>query len=806
MAGQTPLRATLEPATDIERAFEADFPWRVAGSRPSFSVVFDDLSSIEGWFRLRLDFSSDDPRRTAPILRTMHPIGGTSRALQIGGAGAGAGHGGKIDAGAGHGGKVDKVFHILHGTTSIAIDIPLTANGFLIDNVTLTPISQIEAAARMTAKIAGSLRSEPEARSTLVSRTLGTAKRGGVGALRDQLVADYEGLQRRQAGPLTISYDAWVKWHDTLDESDEKAVSDLVARFDDPPVISVVMPTYNTELKWLRRAIDSVREQWYPHWELCIADDASTDPAVAALLAEYQELDSRIRVEIRPANGHISAASNTALDIATGDYVALLDHDDELRPHALALVANAIVHNRDLDIVYSDEDKISTSGKRSDPHFKPRFNYDLLLGQNYLSHLTVIRRSIIDAAGGFRLGFEGSQDYDLFLRCVENTSTDRIHHLPFVLYHWRAIAGSTAASTDAKDYTEQAAVKALTEHLERVGSTASAEVGPAPTAYRLRWPLPQPAPLVSIIIPTRNGADLVRQCIDSLDASSYPSTEIILVDNQSDDPAALAYFAELATAGRVTLVPFDAPFNYSAINNAGVEAASGDVLCLLNNDIEVITADWLEEMVSQALRPGVGAVGAKLYYPDDTIQHAGVVLGLGGVAGHGHKRSPRSDFGFFSRLVLVHEVGAATAACLVIPRDVWNIVGGLDEGHLAVAFNDIDLCLRIRAAGYRVLVTPFAELYHHESVSRGGEDTPEKQARFHREVTYMLDTWEHELLSDPAYSPNLSLEVESFAPARVPRVAYAWRPGGDSLRPGSLPTIPGITRLPVTDSDLPRDS
>ncbi len=804
MAKPAPPRVRLVSGTDVEEispgATDAagsvvGYPWRVAGSRPSFRVEIENLKTVEGWFRLRLNFDSDDPRRTAPILRTMHPIGGTSRALQIGGATHGSGSG-----------TIDKVFHLLRGTTAMSIDVPLTANGFRLDTISLTPISQVEAAARMTAKIAGSLRSEPEARSTLLTRTANTVKRGGMGALREQLVADYEGLQRRQAGPLTISYDAWVKWHDTLDAADEAAGRELVASMakslPDPtatlPTISVVMPTYNTDPRLLRKAIESVRDQWYPHWQLCIADDASTDAAVAEVLADYHN-DHRIKVALRPENGHISAASNTALELATGDFVALLDHDDELRPHALALVAHAITtqagEGTDLDIVYSDEDKISVDGKRSDPHFKPPFNYDLLLGQNYLSHLTVLRRSLVESVGGFRLGFEGSQDYDLFLRCIEQTSADRIRHVPFVLYHWRAIAGSTAASTGAKDYTEQAAINALTEHLERSGTPARVEVGPAPTAYRIHWPVPQPAPLISIIIPTRNGLELVRQCIESLQQSTYPAVEIIVIDNQSDDPNALAYFDELATTGRATVLTYDAPFNYSAINNVGVAASHGELICLLNNDIEVISPNWLEEMVGQALRPGVGAVGAKLYYPDDTIQHAGVVLGLGGVAGHGHKRSGRADYGYFSRLVLTHEVGAATAACLVVKRDVWDAVGGLDEQHLAVAFNDIDLCLRIRAAGYRVVVTPFAELYHHESVSRGGEDTLEKQERFRGEVRHMLDTWEHELLRDPAYSPNLSLEVESFAPARVPRVAYAWRPGGDSLRPGSLPTIPGITDI-----------
>ncbi len=786
------LVVRLLPHTDVEEHPGHQYQWRVTGSRPSFRIAVDNLAATEGWFRLRMPFVSDDPRRTAPVLRNLHPIGGTSRALQVGG-----------------GGVIDKVLHVLAGTTDLFVDIPLTANGFDLETPTIVPVRQVEAAARMAAKIVGSLRNEPAARSTLLERTLNAARRGGRGALREQLVADYEGLQRRQAGPLTISYESWVKWHDTLDDADRDAVMAAVEQLNahaSPPLISIVVPTYNTSEKWLRAAIESVVEQWYPHWELCLADDASTDPTVARILHEYAATDRRIKVTVRATNGHISAASNSALELATGAFVALLDHDDELRPHALYLVADAIATNPSLDIVYSDEDKLTSRGARVDQHFKPGFNYDLLLGQNYLSHLTVLRTSVVREAGGFRLGFEGSQDYDLFLRCVERTDPSNIHHLPFVLYHWRAIAGSTAASTDAKDYTEDAAQRAIAEHLERMGTPAVVEVGPAPTTYRQRWPLPSSPPLVSIVIPTRNGLELVRQCIDSIETTTtYRTYEIVLVDNQSDDQAALRYFASLESEGRIRLVHFDAPFNYSAINNAGVEACSGEIICLLNNDIEVISADWLDEMVSQLLRPGVGAVGAKLLYPDETIQHAGVVLGLGGVAGHGHKRFHRNDFGYFSRLKLVHEVGAVTAACLVLKRSTWDGVGGLDAEHLGVAFNDIDLCLRIRNAGERVLFTPFAELYHHESISRGGEDTAEKQARFKAEITYMLDTWADELLKDPAYSPNLSLEVESFAPARVPRVSYAWRPGGGSLRPGSLPTIPGIDRSEEPTTTLDND-
>lgn len=779
-----PVSLTPRVLHDVSAGQHERYHWQVSGSRPTFALDLaspDPLETIEGWHRLRGNYQADDPRRTAPVLRTLHPIGATSRALQV--------QDGTT--------SIDKIFHILRGTTGIELNIPVTTNGFDLDQLTLTPIGQAEAAARMATRVVGGLREEPEARATLLSRTVQAARKGGTGALRELLVADYEGFQHRQSGPLTIDYESWVKWHDTLGDDDRHAVEAAVAQLVDPPTISLLMPTYNTDERWLRKAIESVQAQWYPHWQLCIADDASPEPHVRRILDDYAAADERISVVLREHNGHISAASNSALELATGTYVGLIDHDDELRPHALYLMAQAILDaaaaGTPADLVYSDEDKIDHDGNRTDPHFKPPFNHDLLLAQNYISHFTVLRSDLVREVGGFREGFEGSQDYDLFLRCVAESDADRIVHVPFVTYHWRAIAGSTASSTNAKDYTEDAALAALADHV----AAATVEVAKAPTTYRVRWPDPEPAPLVSIVIPTRDGADLVGQCIDSLtdpSRTAYRNIEIIVVDNQSAAPDALALFAELESSGRARVVSYDDEFNYSAINNFGVAESAGELVCLLNNDIEAINPDWLGEMVRQVTRPGVGAVGAKLLYPDDTIQHAGVVLGLGGVAGHGHKRFDANAFGYFSRLGLVHEVGAVTAAALLTTREVWDHVGGLDAENLAVAFNDIDLCLRIRAAGYNVIFTPYAELYHYESVSRGGEDTPEKQQRFAAEVHHMLDTWEHELLADPAYSPNLSLEVESFAPARVPRAAYAWRPGGGSLRPGSLPTIPGIDR------------
>ena len=541
------------------------------------------------------------------------------------------------------------------------------------------------------------------------------------------------------------------------------------------PLISVLLPVYNTPEQWLVKAIESVRDQLYPHWELCIADDASREPQVRRVLEDYALRDNRIKVTFRETNGHISASSNSALDLATGEFAALLDHDDELAPRALADVVLALARQPDLEFLYSDEDKIDELGRRYDPYFKPDWNPDLLLGQNYTCHLSVFRTARLRAIGGFRTGFEGSQDWDLTLRFITGLAAARIHHIPRVLYHWRAIPGSTALVIDQKsDYPFIAAKKALADHLAR--TQVAAELAPVQGHHwRIRRTLPSPAPKVSIIIPTKNAVDLLRLCVASILAkTTYPDFEIIVVNNRSDDDATLAYFQELPALG-VRVLDYDAPFNFSALNNFAVRAAQGTVLAFLNNDLEVITGDWLDEMTTQALRPEIGAVGAMLYYPDDTVQHAGVVLGLtgpagrDGVAGHAFKSAPRGAEGQRNRLRLAQNYSAVTAACLVIRKDTFEAVGGFNEADLSVAFNDIDFCLRVQAAGYRNLWTPFAELYHHESANRGAEDTPEKLARFLREAAYMRREWGRLLDRDPAYNPNLTLRQEDFSLAFPPR-------------------------------------
>jgi GT2 family glycosyltransferase len=536
-----------------------------------------------------------------------------------------------------------------------------------------------------------------------------------------------------------------------------------------------------------------VTAQAYPRWELCIADDASTEPHVRPLLERYAATDPRIKVVFRQENGHISAASNSALALATGEWIALLDHDDELAPHALYEVAAVLNASPELDLVYSDEDKIDLDGHRHNPYCKPDFLPDLFTGQNYISHLTVYRAALVRELGGFRMGYEGSQDWDLALRYIERTKPERIRHIPKVLYHWRAVAGSTAFRPGEKTYYVEAARKALREHFARCGEPVEI-LQVAGGHWRVKHLLPSPAPLVSLIVPTRNRLHLLQRCIDSiLEKTTYPAYEIILVDNGSDDPGTLAYFQALEsrTAPALQGVPpekavvrvlrDDSPFNYSVLNNLAVRHARGTIVGLLNNDLEVINGDWLDEMASQAVRPGIGCVGAMLYYPNNTIQHAGVVLGVGGVAAHAFRDLERGSEGRFNRARLVQNYSAVTAACLVIRKAVYEQVGGLDEKELAVAFNDIDFCLKVRAAGYRNLWTPFAEFYHHESASRGADDTEEKRERFRRETETMLARWGRELAADPAYNPNLTLELTDFSLAALPRTWKPWQIGEGRL-------------------------
>lgn len=591
---------------------------------------------------------------------------------------------------------------------------------------------------------------------------------GAEGALVAADVADH--------APKTLDvrdYKEWVRRYDTLDSSALVRLKTEAQALPGGPLVSVIMPTYNANLDWLDQVVRSVQEQLYPRWELCIADDASTDPAVRPYLDKLAAADSRIKVVFRDSNGHISAATNSALAMATGDWITFVDHDDVLPAHALLYMVKAIGRHPDARLLYSDEDKIDDHGKRYDPYFKCEWNPDLFYSHNLVTHLAFYRSDLMREVGGLRDAYAGAQDYDLVLRVIEKIQPAQIVHVPFILYHWRAHAGSTAtADLNIKPYAMLAGERALNDHFKRSGVKAKAQfVG---HGYRVRHRLPQPAPKLSIVIPTRNKVELVRMCVESIrEKSTYKNYEILLMDNGSDDPEALAYFAEQAKTDNFRVIRDDSPFSYSAINNLGASQATGEVLCFLNNDIEVIAHDWMEELVSQACRPGIGAVGAKLLYPNTTIQHAGVVLGIGGWAGHAHKGFSLYAHGYVGRASLASNFSAVTGACLAVQKKHFDQVGGFDDVNLKVACNDVDLCLKFVEAGLRNLFTPHALLFHHESATRGYEDTPEKKARFQKEVEYMWKRWPRLMGNDPAYSPYLSLDHEDFGLAWPPRVSHA---------------------------------
>ncbi|EGO8530351.1 glycosyltransferase family 2 protein [Enterococcus faecalis] len=557
------------------------------------------------------------------------------------------------------------------------------------------------------------------------------------------------------------SYPNWLARNEVLDI---EAMTQEIATFHYQPKISIAMPVYNVEEKWLRLCIDSILNQVYTNWELCMADDASTDPNVKKILTEYQQLDERIRVVFREQNGHISEATNSALAIATGEFVALLDNDDELAINAFYEVVKVLNENPELDLIYSDEDKIDMDGNRSEPAFKPDWSPDLLLGTNYISHLGVYRRSILEEIGGFRKGYEGSQDYDLVLRFTEKTTKERIKHIPKVLYYWRMLPTSTAVDQGSKGYAFEAGLRAVQDALVRRGINGHATHGAANGLYDVYYDI-ESEKLVSIIIPTKNGYKDVQRCVSSIiEKTTYQNYEIIMADNGSTDPKMHELYAEFEQQlpGRFFVESIDIPFNFSTINNRAAKKAHGEYLLFLNNDTEVITENWLTLMVSFAQQERIGCVGAKLLYPNNTVQHAGVILGLGGVAGHGHYGYPHGDLGYFGRLAINVNYSAVTAACLLMKKADFDAVGGFEEAF-TVAFNDVDLCLKVQALGRDNVWLHEAELYHFESQTRGYDDKGKKKKRFEQEKVMMEEKWGPLIENDPFYNPNLTRDIPNFS-------------------------------------------
>jgi GT2 family glycosyltransferase len=623
-------------------------------------------------------------------------------------------------------------------------------------------INQIGKIQRYAPKVYDLLRyhfKHPEAVVSKFNKAYLLLRRGGVRALKDRL------LRRDQ-------YPEWIARYDTISDDDRLLMQEHIEKMSYKPTFSVLMPVYNVPETYLRQAIDSVRSQVYPYWQLCIADDNSPNAAVREVIKEYAALDPRIVYVFRTTNGHISQATNSAAELATGEFLAFLDNDDEIREHALYMMARELEKHPDADLIYSDEDKITPDGVRHDPYFKSDWNPELLLCHNCICHFTAVRASRYQQVGGLRKECNGAQDWDLALRISEVTTRDKIRHIPHILYHWRVIEGSTAKETAAKPYVTAAQIRAVSEHLERKGdSGAKVESIPELSMLRVRYATPNPQPLVSLIVPTFNQYQLLSQCVEGiLNGTSYKNIELIIVDNRSNDPRTLEYLSEIPTKdSRVKVVRDDGAFNFSRINNDAVKHAKGAILGFVNNDIQVIRPDWLDEMVANLVRKDIGAVGARLLFPNGTVQHAGVITGIGGVAGHQFKNISVGSLGYFCRAILPQNLSAVTAACMLVHTEVFKKVGGFDQESLAVAFNDIDLCLKIRESGYLIVYTPYAELLHHESVSRGYEDSPEKKARFAREFRAMQERWGDKLLSDPYYNPNFKLENVGYELGRPPK-------------------------------------
>lgn len=567
-------------------------------------------------------------------------------------------------------------------------------------------------------------------------------------------------------------YKEWVRRYDSINDEKRVKIKKIFEKLYFKPKISIIVLIQNPNLEWLQEAVESVKKQIYTNWELCISYNDLLEDKISILLGDCIKLDTRIKLDKNGGSGKIDVKSNNVFKRVTGEWVIVLNQGDKLAEHALFWISKTINEIPYARLIYSDEDMISPQGERLYPHFKCEWNQDLFYSYNMLSQLTAYHASVIKETGGYSEEHAGAQDYDLALRVIELLKPREIVHVPRILYHRREHANLPSIMANTRLETALAGERAINHHFYRMGIKGFVKYdgyGYAPT-----YEVPNPGPLVSIVIPTRNRRELIKQCIESiLQKTTYSNYEIIVIDNGSDEPGAIKFLNDIRINPKVRIIRDDSPFNFSYLNNMAVKKATGDIICLINNDIEVITPEWLSIMVAHSLRPGVGAVGAKLWYRNHTLQHGGVILGITGVASHSHKYFPYGSFGYSGRLCLTQNLSAVTAACLVIKKSIFEEVGGLNEKELKVAFNDVDFCLRVRDAGYRNVWTPLAELFHHESLSRGVDDTPEKSLAFIKEYAYMKKRWGYQLQNDPAYNPNLTLDYCDFS--------YAWPPRVESI-------------------------
>ena len=743
----------LNPANDVD-LLNKDV-YTVTGDDPFFLVDLKNKSLNRGWYWLRIEVTKQEGILEGPKLYLNYGQGfNEDDAWELSNF---------------SNGKIESLIEFSGKIKQLRFDPTTTRCSFTIREFHLKPISKIKAfqiALSKGEKNHSSVDSPffafPEFVSTLV-------------------ISGFRGINRKIKSFIIEErkkkniYTEWCVLYDTISEPQLNAIESLAENLAYQPRFSIIMPVYDPPLNYLKRAIDSVAKQAYKNWELCIADDKSSNSDVRKLLKRYQLKDNRIKIVFRDTNGHISNASNSALELAGGEYIVLLDQDDELRPHSLYMVAKAINENRKLELIYSDEDKIDEHGNRFDPYFKTDWNKDLFYGQNMISHLGVYKHSLIKKIKGFREGYEGSQDYDLALRCLEYVVPDHIHHIPHILYHWRALPGSTSVKVSNKNYALDAGIRALKDHLNRRGENADVKQN-VNESYRVKWKLPDPVPMVSIIIPTKDKVEVLYKCVTSiLEKTQYKNFEIVIIDNVSEDPLALEYLKTTSDNKRIRVYEYQAEFNFSAIVNYGVQQSKGDIIVLMNNDTEAINENWLSEMVSQCLREEIGVVGAKLYYPSGQIQHAGVFLFDEHPGIHIYLQKNKNDPGYFNKLNLVQNYSAVTAACLAVRKELYFRVNGFDEKNLKIAYNDVDFCLKIRELGYRNLWTPFAQLIHHESLSRGNDLDESNFIRFRKEHSYMLEKWKNIISNDPFFNPNLGPDTRTNQLAFPPRVKYQWQ-------------------------------
>jgi len=726
------MDAAITPEGDIEVLSEARGEYKAIGKEPRFRLEFS-LPPQAGWYYLEAALVRNNGSREAFI--EVDAAGGRS----------------EIPIPTNLRGSVREVFCLSGGVTCLYWHPTKAAGYFSQSRLQIHRISSIESFFRRAYRVAYDL---------LRFKNIKPAARAGLswsGAIRNLDDAYRRTVRLRLDRLQGIDYATFIALHDTLKSSDIRAMRGEMKRFRYRPLITLIMLVDDPHPPWFREALAAVSRQVYLEWEILLAGNLSSAPESLAITEEVCRSDSRVRLV--PGQGDMSASSrfNAALEHAQGEFLVKLDQHDILPPHALYCLARQLNETSDAAMIYTDHDEIDAAGMRANPCFKPDWNPDLFTSHDYIGSLCLYRTAQVRAAGGYRRGFEGAEDYDLALRYLKNTSSSGIRHVARVLCHKRSTptrAGNRQAHESGKH--------ALADYFS--GTDVLVEDGPADTLYRIRHPLSKHPPLVSIIIPTRDKLDVLRTCIESIRfKTDYTNWEMLIVDNQSVEPQTLDYLNNIRQDKRIRVLQYDRPFNYSAINNLAVQHARGEVIALLNNDVEVITSNWLTEMVSQAIRPEVGAVGAKLLYPDGTVQHAGIVLGIGGIAGHAHRFLAGDAHGYCHRAVVAQNYSAVTGACLLVRRKLYQEVGGLNDKHFHVAFNDVDFCLKLVASGYWNIFSPYALLYHHESISRGVDDSLEKREISLREFDCMKDHWGSKLSSDVAYNNNLTVDSGSFS-------------------------------------------